>query len=233
MFFIHVPKCGGTSVGSALRARCFWSQATVSIHESTRLTDLLWPEVEGVERIYREYEVRDILAAQLVGKRVRCIAGHTRFRPEFLSNLEKRHFVTVLRDPVSRFISHYEYIMRRHRESLSGSDFDEFLQSDQARRFGSEYLFYFSGSYQIGLEDTRSAVDEACQNLSRLDLVGDLSQLDTFRKDLGELLGVWIPRWNRNRKPRHAERKFSQDQLKQIEELCAPDIAIYERVSGL
>ena len=79
--FIHAPKCGGTSVGSALRARYLFSQATISLEESAALRALLWPEAAGIERLYREFEIRDVMMARLVMRGVRCISAHARYNP--------------------------------------------------------------------------------------------------------------------------------------------------------
>ena len=60
--FIHAPKCGGTSVGSALRARYIYSQATISLEESTAMRRLLWPEAELT------WDDGDLLPSALVRK---------------------------------------------------------------------------------------------------------------------------------------------------------------------
>jgi hypothetical protein len=61
LVYIHVPKCGGTSFGSALRLRYCYSQATIRLRESRALQQALYPEAKGLDRIRREYQLRDVL----------------------------------------------------------------------------------------------------------------------------------------------------------------------------
>lgn len=227
--FIHAPKCGGTSVGSALRVRYIHSQATISLAESAALQGLLWPDATGVERFYREFEIRDMMMARLVMKGVRCISAHARYNPALrAAEARPRRYVTVLREPVSRFLSHYLYVRRRHPGSVEGDTIEAFLESEQARRFGSEYLFYFAGRYQVGEPDVEALVRTACANLESFDLVGDTARMDDFRRGVERLLGVRLLRLNRNRRPAGSGPRFSEAQMRRVREICAPDLAIYE-----
>ena len=227
--FIHAPKCGGTSVGSALRVRYLYSQATISLKESAALAALLWPEATGVERFYREFEIRDMMMARLVMKGVRCISAHARYNAELRAAEERpRRYVTVLREPVSRFFSHYLYVRRRHPESVEGDSLEAFLESEQARRFGSEYLFYFAGRYQVGEADVGALVRTACAHLDSFDVVGDTARMDGFRRDVERVLGVRLLKLQRNKRPAGSRPGFSEVQLQRVREICAPDLAIYE-----
>lgn len=227
--FIHAPKCGGTSVGSALRLRYFHSQATVALRDSAALQALLWPDATGLERFYREFEIRDLMMAQMVMRRVRCISAHARYNP-VLRHSEKRprRYVTVLREPVSRFISHYLYVRRRHPASVEGDSLEAFLDSEQARRFGSEYLFYFAGRYQVGEQDVNGLIRSACVNLESFDVVGDTAQMDVFRKDVERVLGIRLLKLQRNRRPVGSRPDFSEAQMQRVRDICEPDLAIYE-----
>jgi len=232
--FIHAPKCGGTSVGSALRARYLFSQATVSLAESARLRALLWPDSQGVERFYREFEIRDMMMARLVMRGVRCIAAHARYNPTLHSTETRpRRYVTVLREPVSRLVSHYFYVRRQHPESVAGDTIDAFLESEQAQRFGSEYLFYFSGRYQVGESDVGGLVRRACTHLERFDVVGDTTRMDAFRAAVERVLGVRLLRLARNKRPASERQGFSSAQLARARAICAPDLAIYDHARTL
>lgn len=229
--FIHAPKCGGTSVGSALRARYFWSQATVSLEESAALQAMLWPEAGGIERFYREFEIRDVLMARLVRSGVRCISAHARYNPSLRATEDRnRRYLTVLREPVSRFVSHYLYLRRRHPDSVEGDSIDAFLDSEQAQRFGSEFLFYFAGRYQVGECDVEGLIRLACANLEDFDVVGDTGQMDAFRGQVEHVLGVKLLKLERHKRPAGAGHQFSDEQMRRVREICAPDLAIYDAV---
>ncbi|MEM9435149.1 MAG: hypothetical protein AAGA12_14620 [Pseudomonadota bacterium] len=227
--FIHTPKCGGTSIGSALRARYFLSQATINLKESRSLQALLYPDAAGVARIGHEFDVRDVMLAQLVGRKVCCISAHTRYHPGIRrTDPLNRKYITVLREPISRFISHLHYVKRRHPESLEGESVDAFLDSDQAFRFGSEYLFYFARSHQLGHPDVNHLIDTACKNLTTFDVVGDTTRMPYFRSKVERELGVRLLPLKRNRRPSGAMPSFSDAQLTRIRQICEPDLAVYE-----
>jgi hypothetical protein len=213
--------------------RYILSQATIPLAESAALQGLLWPKATGVERFYREFEIRDVMMAQLVAKGVHCISAHARYNSTLRAAEERpRRYVTVLREPVSRFLSHYLYVRRRHPESIEGDTVEAFLASDQARRFGSEYLFYFGGRYQIGEPDIAALVRRACISLDSFDLVGDTARMEDFRRGVERLLGVRLLRLNRNRRPAGAPPRFSEAQMRRVREICAPDLAIYAHVTA-
>ncbi|MEP1930008.1 MAG: sulfotransferase family 2 domain-containing protein, partial [Roseibium sp.] len=110
LVYIHVPKCGGTSFGSALRLRYFYSQSTIRLRDSRSLQKALYPEARGLDRINREYQVRDVLLAQLMERRLRCVSAHARYHPRLHARYRDRSsFVTLLRHPIDRFVSHYHY----------------------------------------------------------------------------------------------------------------------------
>ena len=232
--FIHAPKCGGTSVGSALRVRYLYSQATVSLKESAALQALLWPEATGIERFYREFEIRDQMMARLVMRGVRCISAHARYNPALrAAERRPRRYVTVLREPVSRFVSHYLYVKRHHPDSVEGSEIESFLESEQARRFGSEYLFYFAGRYQVGETEVGGLVRTACENLDSFDVVGDTAKMDAFRESVERTLGVRLLRLQRNMRPAGSQPGFSEPQMRRVREICAPDLAIFEHAMSV
>lgn len=232
--FIHAPKCGGTSVGSALRARYLYSQATISLDRSAALLALLHPGAEGIDRFYREFEIRDMMMADLVARGVRCISAHARYNPAIhAGEARARRYVTVLREPVSRFISHYLYLQRRHPGSVEGAGIDAFLDSEQALRFGSEYMFYFAGRYQVGEADVTPLVQSACTHLEGFDVVGDTARMDDFRADVGKVLGVRLLKLERNKRPSGSRPNFSEDQMRRVREICAPDLAIYDHARSL
>lgn len=229
VIFIHAPKCGGTSVGSALRGRYIHSQATINLQHSAATSALLYPDATGTDRIHREFDVRDVMLAQLVRRRIQCISAHTRYQPSVRrADPIKRKYITVLRDPVARFVSHFLYLQRRHPDSVEGNTLDSFLDSEQALRLGSEYLFYFARTHQIGHMDTAPLIQEACENLSTFDVVGDTSEMDAFRQKVERSLGVRLLKLNRNRRPTDTKPAFSAVEIDRIRDLCKPDLEIYD-----
>lgn len=229
LVYIHVPKCGGSSFGAALRLRYFYSQATINLVQSDAAVVALHPLSRGEDRIIADYDQRARELTRLMTRRVRCISGHMRYD----SDLHARNdyaFVTMLRDPVERFVSHYYYLQRRHPDPSRPDTLKGFLDTEDAARIASQYLFYFAGHSQNRAPNLSRAICVAQSALSRFDLIGDLSDPSGFARDLRRLTGGPIPWLHRNRSPMATSVPHSL--VARIAALCAPDIAIYQAATG-
>lgn len=216
LIYIHVPKCGGSSFGAALRLRFAWSQAAIAPQGTgARLGET---PSERADRIAADYAARGGALRQLVERGTRCIAAHVRYDPALHDGAARGYaHVTLLRDPVDRFVSHYRYLQRRHPDPARPDTLAGFLDTPDATRIARQYLFYFGGD--------SGSVTEAARNLSRFDLVGTLDDTGGFARDLGRLAGLPLPVLSRNRAPSPTQ---VPDELRaRIETLCADDRAIY------
>lgn len=236
LLYIHVPKCGGTSFGSAVRLAYATSQATIRPGSSRAICEALYPGIEGTERTLRQYEIRTVLLGDLMGRGVACISAHVPYNAGLHERLDPdRKAVTLLREPVARFLSHYAYVQRHHPGPARAAGLEDFLDTEAAQRFGSTYLFYFAGRYQHHVNDLERALGDARTNMARFTLIGDLSRTEAFRKGLRQIIGRPVVSWTRNRRPEtsNASRDVAPGLRERIERLCAPDRAIYEHAQGL
>lgn len=233
LVYIHVPKCGGTSFGSALRLRYFYSQATIALGESRAVQSALYPAAHGLARIKAEYAVRDVMLAHLLAQNYRCISVHARYHPDLHDKYRgSSTYVTLLRHPVDRFLSHYHYLRRHHPSADRAATLDAFLDSQDAARLGAQYLFYFGRTLPFETNDLDQAIETAKSALGQFTLIGDLSRARSFHKALNALSGIPVPALHRNRAPRPGCLPDG-DLMRRLCAICSPDIAIYEHAQTL
>lgn len=232
--FVHVLKCGGTSIASALRGALplfdrWRGDRVVAINSqvSARTAQAL-----GVDIM----DYRLGLASYFLSfDGVRLLSGHLPCPPQLLDRFgEAVRFITVLRDPVERWISQYLYA--RHK---SGGHFqttltaEEYLVSEWGRASGHVYATYFASR---GTAPGPGAVAEARRTLDRLPIVAVIEDLRTltvpFRRQFGRTLA--LRRERVSPAPEDARRILESEALRRdIRAACAVDIEIYQHAREL
>ncbi len=172
LFFIHIPKTGGTSIYNALRSmipdRLAWYTGAIS-------------------------NVQSFLSTPENRRSVSVYAGHfTYFHIKEFLTLEDKIF-SVIRDPIERAFSHYNHILVRdknhplHHEIRDRSIIEA---SKASPRFASEIsnhmCLYLSGTRNC--EETKSIV------LAKRIKIYSMGHLNLMVKHLGEECGVTLPR---------------------------------------
>ncbi len=173
---------------------------------------------------------KEILEGKLSNSRFKYLTGHFRCTEE----IRKRHedqwdFITVLRDPVKRWIS--EFFFNTHKKSDHFKiriPLDEFLQTDIAQRMGSKYIDYFTDG--TTLRDS-IGIKSSIETIENYSLVGILENLDQFKTNFKKTFQTELVINERNKNPlskSEMDKGVSEDQMKVIKEYCQPDIEVYQ-----
>jgi hypothetical protein len=236
--FHHVPKCGGTSVGRALRKRYLLSQATVTPESSFRAFEAFTERTDREQMLIDVLDLREQMLLYHMFEGVMGISLHVRFsQAAYDAFADQYKFVTILRDPVARFLSHYNWSYDKpHAHARIEKTFDAFLETERAARLGATYVEYYCGLPKDDNITSDAAITAAVKNLNKFTVIGDLSNLNKFESDIKETLQVRIRIRHENRatEQRRVTRAshLSDSIMEKVKALCAPDIAIYEAVTA-
>lgn len=235
--FHHVPKCGGTSVGRSLRRAYILSQGTVTPEESFEAFTAVAGRADRKQVIGDELEFREMMLLYLLYSDIRCVSAHVPFSDIAYEKFHGKYlFVTLLRDPVERFVSHYSWSHNRpNAHGHISEEFEDFLSTERAKALGSAYVRYFCGRPGLTPADVSAAIEMAVRNLRRLDHVGFLDEMVRFQGALQHLTGKQLRIGRENvGKTRSMRESVMEGRLKQkVLDVCAPDREIWEAVQDL
>ncbi|MGY8961280.1 MAG: sulfotransferase family 2 domain-containing protein [Alphaproteobacteria bacterium] len=226
--FHHVPKCGGTSVGRAIRKRFLLSQATVLPDPTYNVEALLDPAADHGALMVRADELRERMFLYHLAAGVDCVSAHVRFsEPAWDTYRDQIKFVTILREPVARFISHYRWSHGRPEgHAHIPEDFPTFLESPMAEQLGAFYVSFFSGLPADADMTTVEALARAKANLDKFDVIGFLDRLDDFQSAFKREVGVRIRVGHENRATAKAV-TMEPTLAAKIDAITGPDQALF------
>lgn len=240
--FLHVMKCGGSSVRAALANGIAGSRRGAGVFEyDGRTANAVIPSRAGESLAAlgeRRVQFADaLLPYVLLTDRPKVVLGHFRYHDHFTALLEGRaNFVTVLREPVERLVSLYRY--RRFKAGVElpvDVPLPELIASGRWDHLGHTYVDTFKGDDALDAS-TPAALDAAMRNLDRFATVGFTDDLDGFAVSVSSLVGkeIEIPRLNPNPAPRgHPDAEIGTDTLDALAELCEADRCLYQRARAL
>jgi len=197
---------------------------------------LAGPPTSVVASLFGEdlHEFRErLLVYYLAHDDLRCLAGHFRWsRTAWCAFADSWQFITLLREPLSRWYSHYFYNREKRRDERFQItvDLEEFVQTDRAVAIGGTLAYFFADASAPG---EQSLVDQALSNLDRYALVGCLEHLDAFTARFRQAYGVELCLQNENESPRNRASQLAEitpEIDRRVRDLCAVDTEIYRRV---
>ena len=232
--FLHMPKCGGTSLSEAMYATVpFYERIGVIDAIATRRAagivhfdrDDPWVCHEDLENGQKVFDLREQMLLQHMAWDTMLIHGHVLWSERAAAHFGDLYkFVTLLRDPVERTVSNMRMAQRA---GLVGDDPEAYLQSDVARRQARVFLRYLAGRNDIAEGDLADATALATQRLEKFAVVGFLDRFEAFNARYREIFGVRLAMRRLNAAPDQMP-DLEETFLDRLRALCAPDIEIYE-----
>lgn len=238
VMFLHVPKCGGTSIQVALQ-EAYGLRSGIridlrgTIHHNASFRLNSHASKDAADRLGMPlHELREhVLLYHMSESKAKFISGHFCFSNAAYEGFKTEYnWITLIRDPVARWYSHYFYNRDKKGDHFAVDDtIDNYLRSSTAQSTGSLIARFLAGT------DCKEnhIVEHAIENIAKFDVVGVLENLGTFKRDLKRVLGANIDIPVRNTSPTPASQKHKEitpDIHRQVVDLCKPDQEVYDYV---
>jgi hypothetical protein len=231
LVFHHVPKCGGTSVGVAIRRHYALSQAGILPGASFRAAEQMCASDDVMATLRHAKALREQMLLYHLFTGVWCVSAHVRFSDTAFREFQATHgFVTILREPIARYLSHYHYSVGRDSHVSIDLPLEAFIETEQGRSYGAMYCDYLASLDPQADFATDAAVRAAIANLDKFAVVGFLDDLEGFAAGIRREFGFRPRIGHRNRNeavPADDQRGLSAALRKRIEAVCAPDLEIF------
>lgn len=181
---------------------------------------------------------RGLLEYQLACDKSPFISGHYPFSRGCAERYgDEWAFVSLFRDPVSRWYS--EYFWNRHKDheyAKTTLAMEAYLETEQGRADTRSFLNYFSQSKDPATPPAEAELKEALANIERLSVAGTLENIEKFREDMKHRFGRKPVFFKRNKSPAAPEAYVRPDPQgefhKKLLRLLEADQEIYAHVLG-
>lgn len=221
--FYHIPKCAGTSLSHAYRLRYMFSHFRLDEDITRKVMDYSdeddWMTYK--ERLFRYHVLNG----------VNFVQGHVPFLDAYPEEIyERAVFITCLRDPIKRVISHYYFDPR-----LNKMSFDEFLSNHRGSIETSVYCRFFGGLPFSAGKAVEKHARNAIEALNRFDVVGILESPREFEAALKKKTGVTInlPRRNVGERNSSGDARITEGQKDKLREMCRYDYLVYDAFNNI
>lgn len=173
LIFLHVPKTGGISVSQAI-VRQFREDEVFHVRNAAHEKSPVFASAHGTIEDFRALSVAQ-------RRRYRCILGHMHFGlHEHVPG--PAAYVTLLRDPVERLLSHFGQYCRMVRNQEFGDQstvpsLEEFCRI-KSRAMDNHQTRFLCG-WEFDKHPRQASLDRARENLSRwFRVVGTMERFD-------------------------------------------------------
>ncbi len=226
---IHIPKCGGTSIKSSMKKswvnQVLNQKISLNHIASSKAAALLERDVLA----FRE----DLLRYYLYDTKAKYIFGHFRCTAPTRNLFQSLWtFVTLIRDTVKRWLSHYFFDKFKQKNidyNKTNLELEAYLNSDEGLCNATMYLRHFT-SYQPGDTPNDNLVAEAIDNIQKFDVYGILEDMPSFTKANQHCTGtnLKIIKSNKNPKRGYGKDNIPASLVQEIEEINQYHKKIYQ-----
>ncbi|SMO86647.1 hypothetical protein [Paracoccus laeviglucosivorans] len=232
--FLHMPKCGGTSLSEAL-------YGTVPLHKTVAVLDAISTRrAAAIQTFDRDEEalchddlehgditfnLREQLMLTHMAAGAQLIHGHVLYSAAMERHFGARYRITsVMRDPVSRAISNFSMMAGN---GYVSSDVDAWLDGPVGRSHATVFLRYLGGKNVVTAEEEPAVLELALERLKNIAVLGFLNDMPKYLDRFADEFGV-KPQVHRYNQAAWPTISLNAAQRSRLEQACAADMAIYD-----
>jgi hypothetical protein len=229
--YIHIPKCGGISIKNSITSlyglrsyvspgHVFHLDAAASVKSATK-----------VEMGLSDH--RKNLLHYALSSKAKFISGHFLLGEDVLNTYgDNWEFITMLRDPVKRWISNFYYNKFNKNPNhvwKIDQDIEEFISTDRATAYGNDYVRQIIGVPNNSTALMDDNIKKSIKILEKFAVVGILEDMENFQIDFKKSFNVQINLLRENKSPVNLQKQpvIADDVMNAIIKLCEPNLAIY------
>lgn len=229
--FTHIPKCGGTSF------REFIYKA--GLQNSIKASEMHAPGVGDIPNVQNITQLSEKELKRFRDRKVKVLADHSRFNIHALYylNMYNPFYFTILREPVARFISHYNFFYKHlGYHDLMGVDLNDLPEAklDELIKLMSnlQIIYCIWTAKPRGWEIDETGLAQAKFNLEKVyGCFGILEQANRSVEVLKNSAPKWLsindklPERNKNSAPKN---EVAPAIIEKIKEKNYYDLKLYE-----
>ena len=171
IYFMHIPKCGGTTIDHIF-AKLFSILNNYNFKRFKHSKEIKKNKLSGNEIDYSKKHF---------------ISGHLDY--DFCNNLKNIYKCSIVREPISRVISHYKFMVFRLNTTPEKYPFKIFINEEVRKNRDNLITRHFSGFYNEKKEITDEDCLEAINNTKSFDSIYTLENWDKFLSEMLSLFG--------------------------------------------
>ena len=198
VLFIHIPKCGGTTIRAAL-----------DIRHIPNAQNLLGEKIDSGRLCFQHGSMDFIKERQIISKRF----------------LRRGFIFSFTRNPYDRVVSHYFYAIQKRRLGFLFERSTPFQSTSGTNEFSLTLPFLeFTRTIMNERSNYRSQSIYLGEN--RFNFIGKLENINEDLKRVCEMLGeepVEVPHLNTSKRPKDYREVYCQESKERVEEFYAED----------